>query len=297
MINMQKNSDIQPLVSVMIPVYNGEKEIPLSLESLFNQTYTNWECIMVDDGSTDKTLKVVKKFKDDRIKLFSFKENKGRPYARQKALEEASGKYIAMLDADDWYYPEKLAVQVAYMETHENCVLFSSGMAITEKNNELDVIQCAGNKEILTYHFSNPINYKVVPHAPSMMRTENAKKVKYDLSLHVGQDQDFMIRLLKDQDYALYQEVLYVYNLGGSLTLKKYISGQKATIKLWTKQLQDNQSALFKKKIAAHLKILLGIGLKTVGYFSFLSSRRGTKPTEEQAQIFYKNRAKLESRS
>ena len=284
-----------PLVSVMIPVYNGEKEITISLQSLFNQTYTNWECIIVDDGSTDGTLEVIRSLSDKRIRIFSFEKNKGRPYARQKALDEANGKYIAMLDADDWYYSEKLALQVDYLESNADCVLISSGMAITGKGGELDVIQGAGSGKIETYHYTHPINYKPVPHGPSMMKSINAKNIKYDLNLALGQDQDFMIRLLKNQKYAMLREVLYVYNLGDSLTLKKYIQGQNSTILMWSKQLQGHQNAInfFKKKTIAYLKIIFAIILHFFGAFEYLASRRGSPPNEAQILTFKRNKSNL----
>lgn len=286
------NSEMHtPLVSVIIPVYNGEKEIITSLKSLFLQTYNNWECIIIDDGSTDSTVEEIRKFPDARIKLYRFEFNKGRPYARQKALDEANGKYIAMLDADDWYYPEKLSIQVDYMEKNPECVLYSCGMALTKKDGQLDVIQFGGNAEVISYKFSEPENYKPVPHAPSLIRASKAKNFKYDLNLQLGQDQDFMIRLLKNEIYTILYDVLYVYNLGDSFSLKKYILGQKATIVLWSKQLIGKRNAftLFKKKIGAYMKIYFAIGLNYFGHLSFLASRRGLKPNELERKVFEEN--------
>ena len=108
-----------PLVSIMMPVYNGLPYIKASLESLYRQSYSNWECIVVDDGSTDGTTQFLNSLTDKRIRVFRFKKNKGRSAARQKALEEACGKYLAMLDADDIYHPEKLKKQVDILENSE----------------------------------------------------------------------------------------------------------------------------------------------------------------------------------
>lgn len=285
---MVENKKHMPLVSVMIPVYNGAEEILTSLSSLLLQTYTNWECIIVDDGSTDATLQKIDLVKDDRIKVFSFAENNGRPFARQKALEEATGGYLAMLDADDWYYANKLEKQVKYLEEHPTCVLVSTAMAITDAENQLDVVQTQGNEAISSYTYSTPQNYVFVPHAASLIRMEEAKKIAYDPQLAVGQDQDFMFRLLKGNDYAFLNEVLYVYNLGGSLSLKKYAKGQMATITIWKKHLPKGSVDLLKKQVAARAKIALAYVLKTIGMLSFLSSRRGQIPSDNERNAFTK---------
>ena len=102
---------MNPLVSIMMPVFNGLPLIKASIESLLSQTYTNWECIIIDDGSNDGTSEYVDQLNDVRFKVFH-QENKGRPIARQRALDNANGKYLGMLDAGDLYHPEKLQRQV-----------------------------------------------------------------------------------------------------------------------------------------------------------------------------------------
>ena len=84
-----------PLVTIMMPVFNGLKLIHASIASLLAQTYSNWECIIVDDGSTDGTSEYLDSLQDIRFRVVHFKENLGRPFARQKALELANGKYLA----------------------------------------------------------------------------------------------------------------------------------------------------------------------------------------------------------
>lgn len=89
------------LVSIIMPSYNTAKFIGDSIESVLNQTYTNWELIIVDDCSTDDTDKIVNNFKDSRIKYLKNKKNVGAALTRNKALREAGGTWIAFLDSDD----------------------------------------------------------------------------------------------------------------------------------------------------------------------------------------------------
>ena len=86
------------LISIIMPNYNGEKFIRESLESVLNQTYKNWELLIIDDCSKDKSTEIIKThYKDKRIKLIELKENKGSSYARNIGLEKAEGRYIAFL--------------------------------------------------------------------------------------------------------------------------------------------------------------------------------------------------------
>lgn len=104
------------LVSIIVPTYNTEKFIRSTIESVQNQTYANWEMVLVDDASTDKTVSIIKQFaqQDNRIKLFELQENRGNGFARNAALEKATGKYIAYLDADDLWFPQKLEKQINF---------------------------------------------------------------------------------------------------------------------------------------------------------------------------------------
>src|SRR5699024_7716859 len=114
-----------PLISVITPAYNAEKFIHETIESVLAQTYTNWEMIIVDDCSSDKTADIVKSYEqeDSRIKLFQLEQNSGSAVARNTAMRNAGGKYIAFLDSDNLWYPEKLDKQLHFMQ--EKNIAFS----------------------------------------------------------------------------------------------------------------------------------------------------------------------------
>lgn len=107
------------LVSIIMPNYNSEKYLEEAIKSVINQTYKNWELVIADDCSTDRSVEVIKQFNDERIKLLSTGKNAGAAVARNKAIDNAKGKWIAFLDSDDLWNPEKLEKQLAFM-TNKN---------------------------------------------------------------------------------------------------------------------------------------------------------------------------------
>lgn len=112
---------IKGLVSVITPVYNTEKYIEETINSVLNQTYQKFECILVDDCSSDKSAEIIKKIaeKDSRVKYFKNEKNSGAAVSRNRALKEAKGQYVAFLDADDIWLPNKLKRELSLMK-HKN---------------------------------------------------------------------------------------------------------------------------------------------------------------------------------
>jgi glycosyltransferase involved in cell wall biosynthesis len=108
----------EDLVSIIMPAYNCGDFIGMTLDSVINQSYKNWEVIVVDDCSSDNTAEVVQEYKkkDNRIKYYKLEKNSGAAVARNKAIDLATGKYMAFLDSDDVWFPEKLAKQIGFME-------------------------------------------------------------------------------------------------------------------------------------------------------------------------------------
>ncbi len=118
----------KPLVSVITPAYNSARFIADTITSVSNQTFPDWEMIVVDDASSDNTEQIVAEFaqKDARIRFAKFSKNKGAGVARQTALEMARGRYIAFLDADDLWKPEKLEKQIHFLSETNQGFAFSA---------------------------------------------------------------------------------------------------------------------------------------------------------------------------
>ena len=118
MSNLENNNE---LVSIITPMYNSEKTVAETINSVLSQTYKNWEMIIVDDCSTDKSFEIVENIVKNHknIVLLKTDHNSGTAVARNLAIEKAKGKYIAFLDSDDIWANNKLEVQVAYMKEHD----------------------------------------------------------------------------------------------------------------------------------------------------------------------------------
>jgi glycosyltransferase involved in cell wall biosynthesis len=126
-----------PRVSIITPVYNGEKTIAETILSVLNQTYTNWEHIIINDGSTDHTDEIVMRHKDTRIRYYS-QQNLGRSNARNRGIEHSNGELLLFLDADDWLLPNALQDHIAYLDAYQNYgVSVSDGYFCDYRGNEI----------------------------------------------------------------------------------------------------------------------------------------------------------------
>ena len=140
-VGRNKHIDIMktPLISVITPVYNSEKFLEAAITSVQNQTYSNWEMILVDDASTDNSEKIAEEFysEDSRIIYEKLPVNRGPAVSRNRAIELATGEYIAFLDSDDFWAPDKLEIQIDFMKKNNCDVSFSSYLLVDEEGNSL----------------------------------------------------------------------------------------------------------------------------------------------------------------
>lgn len=208
-----------PLVSVVIPAYNSGSFITTAIQSVRRQTYPHWELLVVDDGSTDKTSQKVRAVGDPRVRLFR-QQHSGVAAARNKAMSNARGAYIAFLDADDIWLPDKLDTQVRYFKTlgrevglvHSNYyqvegLSCSSPIVVTDD-------EVTGDESNRSYTQSaNPFfrlllcNYLRTPTV--MIRSSIVERVgKFDVRLTTAEDWDLWLRIASQYQIARVPEKL-----------------------------------------------------------------------------------------
>lgn len=207
---------MRPVVSVIMPAYNVAPYIGRGIESVLAQTLTDWEMIIVDDGSTDETVAVVKRYlSDPRIKLLCNEQNMGAGYTRNRALENAQGKWIAVLDSDDWYAPERLERLVAFAQQMQAEMVTDLSVHVTEQGEVLRIAWSTFGKNPCKprfYSVEEVIRYH--PAFKPLIRSEFIHRHAIRYPPHIRQSQDYafyMEILIKGARFALLPEPMYFY--------------------------------------------------------------------------------------
>jgi len=186
--------NISPFISVLMPAYNAEKYIGEAIESVLNQIFTDFELLIINDGSTDRTEKIILSYNDNRIRYIKNEKNIGVSATRNKGIELAKGKYCALLDADDIALPQRFKKQVDFLETHTDHVLCGSwAYLINSKGKKTGRIKFIDNDNLLkiSYLFSNALINPSV-----MLRTEILKKIKFRQEFLAAGDFDLFLRIV-----------------------------------------------------------------------------------------------------
>ena len=225
----------EPLVSIMMPCFDAERTLPMALASLRAQTYENWEALVVDDGSGDRTWEILRAFGDPRLRLERFDRNRGRGAARQRCLEMASGALLSFLDADDWLFPGKLALQVSLMEEHPEVVVLSGACVITDARGEPVGLTRSGlraEQDFSTGRFAHP-GPPPLSFPPSMVRMAEAKGAGFDPEFRRSQDSDFLIRVMLGKRYAVSSVPVYAYSQAEAASLSKTLEGYRYRLRCY----------------------------------------------------------------
>lgn len=213
----------QPLVSVITPVYNAERYLAETIQSVLDQSYVNFEYILVDDCSPDKSYEIIEQFQeqDKRIRYIKLEENSGAAVARNCGLENANGRVIAFLDSDDKWYPEKLKKQISYMQKNDVAFTYT----------KFEMINDDGSLKTAAARLPRKLNYKglLKNTAIACSTVVIDKNIIGDFQMPLvrkGQDTATWLKILRNHDYAyLINETLNQYrSVEGSLSSNKFLA-------------------------------------------------------------------------
>ena len=219
MVHRADSLPVKPIVSVLIPAFNREHLIADAIGSILCQSFRDFELIVVDDGSADATARVVQSFEDRRIRLIQHASNRGIPAARNSALADATGKYIAWLDSDDLARPNRLGEQLAFLETNPAIAMIGACAGkIDGAGNKVRGIRVPplGHDDIVAWQlFRSPFQQSSI-----MGRSHILKEFPYRLDHRVCEDVDVFLRLTREHRVANLPKVLIDRRLHAGQTIQ-----------------------------------------------------------------------------
>lgn len=198
-----------PLISIGMSVRNNAASLPLTLRSLLRQSCSDWELLLIDDGSTDDTAAVARRFADPRIRLLSERGSRGLAHRLNQAIDLARGRFFARIDGDDVCFPERLARQSAFLAAHPEIDLLGSGAVVFAGDGAaLGVRPAPTTHEAIC---ARPWSGFYLAHPSWMGRTEWFRQHRYDERAHKAQDYDLLLRTYRQSRFAALPELLIGY--------------------------------------------------------------------------------------
>lgn len=273
-------------VTIAIPFYNAEKFLADAIRSVFAQTYTDWELLLLDDGSTDGSLEIARSIKDSRVRVISDGKNMKLAARLNQIVELAKYDLIARMDADDLMSPTRIEKQVKYLENNTKTDLVSTGLiSITD---DLRIIGCR-------WHHNSTITLKEllyqkgcgVVHAAILARKGWHKRNPYNESLKVAQDYELWISAKYNNDFNIHliQEPLYFYREEGNINIVKMRLARINERKLYRKYGKKYIIPLLMK---SYSKSFIKKTLNDLNLLTILLKRRNSKIDNPiTTQIFY----------
>ncbi len=224
----------RPTVSVIIPTYNRAKLLKRAIKSVLNQEFGDFELIVVDDASLDNTPEVVKRIEDGRIRYIRLKKNSGGPVARNTGIKKARGEFIALLDDDDEWLPNRLDVQVKKFENlnREVGVVYGGFYYVSQQNGRVL------GKRLPKYRgdvYGHLLRENFIGSPTLLIKRECFKRAGlFDPDLSSSQDWDMWLRIAKHYRFDYVDEIVAKYYVHGrqiSFNMKKYIPGRERFIR------------------------------------------------------------------
>jgi glycosyltransferase involved in cell wall biosynthesis len=262
---------MNPLVSILLPAYNCEKYIRKTIDSLLNQTYANFELLIINDGSTDGTSVIINAYNDTRIQHLHNDGNKGLIYTLNRGLEFAKGKYIARIDADDVCLLTRLGKQVDWLEKNPKTAIVATQIIFI---NELD--ESTGNwpldmQSITAAQIKKAMLWQsCIAHPSVLMRSEIIKQYRYSTYQKHSEDYDLWLQILSDGNVIekvpeqLLKYRVHTASVTASIHRKKnpFFTNYNTKRKFLLHRIQQFKFGLFELKLVFTTihDLLMGIG-------------------------------------
>lgn len=222
---------MEPQISVVMSVHNGEVYLKEAIESILNQTYINFEFIIINDASSDNSEQIIKEFTDKRILLINNEENLGLTKSLNKGINIAKGKYIARMDADDISEVSRLEKQFNFLETNDSCSVVGSNIQLIDKEgNSLEIVKYPESSE---ENLGNIFFANCVVHSAAMFKKSEFETIGgYNEEYKKAQDYDLWFKFIKNGG-SLYniQEPLVKYRIHNESISIKHSQEQDKTAK------------------------------------------------------------------
>lgn len=240
-----KNTSHHPTVSVLMPVYNAELFLREAIESVLNQSFTDFELLIINDGSTDKSKTIIESYKDSRIRLVN-QPNHGLVYTLNKGIDLAEGKYIARMDADDASLPNRLERQVDFLEVNTEVALLGTAYdVVDEEGAKLYTFKPILDDSTIRLDFllRNPFG-----HGTTMFRKEVVQKLGGYANLRYTEDYELWWRIASKHKLANIQDILYKWRVvSSSMSHAKHLENQKIIVSLKGKIWSQSQPVKIKR--------------------------------------------------
>lgn len=223
-----------PIISIILPVFNAEKTLAAAIRSILLQNFIDWELIILDDGSSDGSLKIARNFRDSRIRIISDGKNIKLPSRLNQGIKLSKGKYIARMDADDISYPNRLDTQLCFLE--ENSEIDLIGSRVIVFNNAGNVIGTYPYRQKHAEICQKPWKGFYFPHPTWMGKSSWFRSNLYLIDALRMEDQDLLLRTYKRSQFECLPLFLLGYRQAG-LSLKNILIGRYNLSKSFIKNL------------------------------------------------------------
>ena len=224
----ERNGQV-PRVSIGMPSYNCAPTLDAAVRSILNQTFCDWELLLIDDGSTDGTLDIARKYPDPRICVYADGSHAGLVARLNQAIELGRGKYFARMDGDDVSYPDRLELQVEFLEKHQEIDLLGGGLLIFGRNGRV-----LGTREQRITHEQicrRPWAGFYLAHPTWLGKMDWFRRHRYRPDAVRCEDQDLLFRTYANSQFAALPEIVLGYR-EAELSLRKILLGRRSFARL-----------------------------------------------------------------